>query len=130
MKTQFFLISLLLVLEQSAFKLNHELHQDRGTLCFDICLKSLTVHGTIKDPRGNEVVTSEACDKSLCGPFSKRRCCLEPFSPQAPPSCATHIGFDRRFINKHQPVQSFAHRRLAIVAHVSATLLRSQQRFL
>ena len=107
-----------------------------GELGLYLSIKCTPIHGTRDNPRRDEVVGTEACDKGLCLPASKGGNAEQALADGTASSESSHVCFDRGFINKHQPLWQVAHARLTVgdpflpvLPEVSAFSLLSNQAF-
>jgi len=85
-----------------------------GELGLYVSIKCTPVHGTGDNPGRDEVVGTEAGDKGLGLPASKWGDAEQALSDGTAPSEPGHVGFDRGFIDKHQPLRQVAHARLTV----------------
>jgi len=63
-----------------------------------------TVHRALDDPRRDQRVLRQACDKRLCSPTAERCAHCQALAPSGPATQAGQVRFHSRFVNEHNTI--------------------------
>ena len=107
-----------------------------GQLGLHIDVEGGAGHRAIQHPRSGEPAKPQACDERLRSPSAKGRQSPQPIAAKRAAAQSRHLGVGRGFINEDKAMRRHPHKRQAArnpessrLFHVSAFLLRRQQRF-
>jgi hypothetical protein len=90
--------------------------------CLDIDIEGLAIYCAWYDPRGRQLIVTQASDERLGAPFAKRGARLEPCSLFFSAAVTRHLGVDRSLVDKHQSFGMTTHPGLSAVDPAPAPL--------
>lgn len=92
----------------------------------DVGGEGISIHCPFDHPWRDQTVIGETCDKGLRAPCAEGYAHLQALAAQAASPQTGQVRFDRRFVNKHEPVRVCPHLGDAVSEPVLSQVLHTR----